>query len=248
MNGVLIWGMLILFLLPLQTARLNENSPVDRARGAALEKLTYEAVPNGGGEAEKEVIEAQQLVNDGGGESLSRITSPRNIEEFKLEMAPGGVFVSAGKTIFSLQGKMLRQQEIRRENQELYLQEGGKVTSRHGFPPGSMPVINGSILIQLRFFPFDQGKTWKIFLMDFSGRTFNGTVRQTGRETITVPAGVFDCYRLEAAVDFIFIHPKNTFWVAASEPHILVKYDGRRGLFSPTYVTYLVSREIQAAG
>jgi hypothetical protein len=248
MNGSFIWGMLFLLLVPLQAARLNDNSTVNADRRAALEKLTYEAVPKGGGEANKEILEAQRKIVDMGGEFFSRITSPRNIEEFKLEMAPGGEFVFAVKKVFSRQGEMQRQQEIRTENQELYLEEGQKRSSRHKIPQGALPVINGSILIQMRLFPFNEGKEWKIFLMDFSGRTFNGKVRQTGRETIQVPAGVFDCYRLEAVVDFLVIHPKNTFWVAADEPHILIKYDGKRGLFSPTYVTYLVSREITKAG
>jgi hypothetical protein len=247
MNVGLICGMFILILLPLQTVRIDENSP-NPDRGAMIEKLRYEAIPKGRGEAEKEIIEAEHSVKGGGGEYFSRITSPHNIEEFKLEISPSGEFVSAVKTVFSLQGKKERRQEIRRENEDLYLQEGGKTVSRHNLPQGSKPVINGSILIQLRLFPFNQGKTWKIFLMDFAGRTFSGNVRQTGRETIEVPAGVFDCYRLEAVVDFYIIHPKNTFWVAASDPHILVKYDGKRGLFSPTYLTILVSREIKAAG
>ncbi len=247
MNGSLIGAMLFLLLIPLQDARFNENYAANTG-GAALERLTYEAVPNGGGEADKEILEAEHKVVDGGGEYRSRITSPRNIEEFRLEMAPGGKFVSAEKTILSLRGEKLRQQEIRRENQELFLREGEKKNSEHKIPLGSIPVVNGSILIQLRLFPFDQGKTWKIFLMDFSGRTFTATVRQTGRESIRVPAGVFDCYRIEAVVDFFLIHPKNTFWVAVSEPHLLVKYDGKRGLFSPTYVTYLVSREIKKMG
>jgi hypothetical protein len=246
MNGSFVWGMLFLLLIPLQAARPGEKSNGDADRGAVLERLTYEAVPNGG-EADKEIIEAQHKVVDGGGEYFSRVTSPRSVEEFKLEMAPRGEFVSAVKTIFSRQGQMQRQQEIRREDQELYLEEGQKRTSRHKIPQGAIPVINGSILIQLRIFPFNEKKEWKIFFMDFSGRAFNGSVRQIGRETIQVPAGVFDCYRLEAVVDFFVIHPKNTFWVAAAEPHILIKYDGKRGLFSPTYVTYLVSREITKA-
>ncbi len=245
MNGVLHWGMILLITLPLQTARLDQTSKAGPERGAALEKLTYEAIPDSGGKDAKEIITTR---HDGGGGYLSRIDSPRDVEEFKLEMAPRGEFVSALMTIYSLQGHVQRRQEIRKEAHELVLLEGDKRTSRHKIPPGAMPVVNGSILIQLRFFPFDGGQEWKIFLMDFAGRTCQGRVRQTGRESIEVPAGVFDCYRLEVIVDLYVVHPKNTFWVAASAPHILVKYDGRRGLFSPTYETNLVSREIQAGG
>ena len=65
-----------------------------------------------------------------------------------------------------------------------------------------------------------------------------------GEEKITVPAGTFDCYRLEVAPDVVdlvgpvigffanrFV-PKVTIWVDKENTHRLVKYRGPFGMLN----------------
>jgi len=103
--------------------------------------------------------------------------------------------------------------------------------------------VDGSLLVLLRSFPFNQGKEWNVFMVDFSGYAIKVAVRQAGMEKIAVPAGEFECYRIEVVVDIPIFHPKVTYWLSARKPNFLVKHQGKKGPFTPSYITSLVSWE-----
>jgi hypothetical protein len=105
---------------------------------------------------------------------------------------------------------------------------------------------DASLLAFLRFFPFGEGRALSVLIATFAQHFVVMQIRQVGTEAITVPAGRFDCYRLEGVVDLIVIEMRTVFWVTREAPHFLVRYEGRRGLFwTPTYVTSLVSKEVR---
>jgi hypothetical protein len=58
-----------------------------------------------------------------------------------------------------------------------------------------------------------------------------------------VPAGEFECYRIEMVVDLPIFHPKVINWISTQKPNFLVKYQGKKGPFTPSYITSLVSWE-----
>jgi hypothetical protein len=103
-----------------------------------------------------------------------------------------------------------------------------------------MMAVDASLLGMLRSFPFEKNKAWDLFMIDFSQRSIRVTVRQSAIDTIEVPAGKFECYRMEVTINLFLFHPKITYWISKQEPHFLVKHHGKRGPFTPTYDTALV--------
>jgi len=78
-------------------------------------------------------------------------------------------------------------------------------------------------------------------MIDFSGKAVAATARQTGIEPITVPAGEFSCYRMEVLIDTFILSPTIVCWVTTEKPHFVVKSEGKRGIFTPKYITALSS-------
>ncbi len=90
----------------------------------------------------------------------------------------------------------------------------------------------------LQAFPFESDEKMKITLIyDGSGGIpvgpYGMEFQRIGRERVTVPAGDFDCYKLEMGiVGFDEISGgmyRYYFWYAADEPHFLVKYEDKQG-------------------
>lgn len=68
-----------------------------------------------------------------------------------------------------------------------------------------------------------------LYMAVFGGpRTFDVYIEPRGEETITVPAGTFDCYVLEMSLRGIlgYIVPDNRFWLLKEDPHLVVKAVG----------------------
>jgi hypothetical protein len=110
--------------------------------------------------------------------------------------------------------------------------------------PENIPLaVDASLLYLLRSFPFDTEAQWRVFMVDFSGHSIRITARHTGTEMVIVPAGDFDCYRIEVTVNLPIFQPKILIWLTKSEPHFLVKHSGKRGPFTPKYETTLKTIE-----
>jgi hypothetical protein len=80
-------------------------------------------------------------------------------------------------------------------------------------------------------------------MVDFSGDSITVTIHQEGTEKISVPAGEFECYRLVTVVNIPVWKPRITYWLGTKKPHLLVKHEGKRGAFTPSYTTSLLSYE-----
>ncbi len=211
------------------------------------EKYTYEAVPKGSErEDRKEFIEMEFI------HSFERIffTSKKVISDtqeiIKLKMLSDGNFLSGTKNIIDNHGKNIRIAEILKNNQKVYVERNirGKKKIKEYILTRDKPLaVDASLLILLRSFPFGKAISWNVFMVDFSQHSITVTVHNAGVETISVRAGTFECYRMEVIVNLFIFHPKITYWITKSKPHFMVKHMGKRGPFTPSYITSLVSIE-----
>jgi len=217
-----------------------ENSP----GGHEGERYRYEAVPIGGGAEKKESTEIT-LIDEGPGVAyISKTVSPEDIEKITIHMDRDGRFISGLRTTSSPQNERLQQERVWIAGHKAYVEKGAgeeKKRKEHALPQDLPFAVDGSLLVLLRSFPFNESKKWTVFMVDFSGYAIQVTVRQAAVERVVVPAGEFECYRMEVVVDIPIFHPKVTYWLSVPKPHYLVKHQGRKGPFTPSYVTSLVS-------
>jgi hypothetical protein len=220
------------------------NNMASGKEGVYAEKYLYEALPVGGDAGKKESVEMEVLYNARNITYHSKISSSRSREEIRIETDREGQFISGTRQVLSYEKDLPAEQKIWREKDKIFLQGNGSgklrtynLTEDRGF------AVDGSLLLLLRFFPFESGQTWKIFMVDFAGYAITVEVHLAGTEVITVPAGTFECYRMEVIVEIPLLHPRILYWVTKDAPHFLVKNVGKRGPFTDTYVTTLISRE-----
>ena len=119
--------------------------------------------------------------------------------------------------------------------------EEEKKTKQYELPQNKQFAVDGSLLVLLRSFPFNEGKEGNVFMVDFSGYAITVTIRQAGIEKVVVPAGELECYRIEVVVNLPIFHPKVTYWISVRKPNFLVKHEGKKGPFTPSYITSLLS-------
>lgn len=118
-----------------------------------------------------------------------------------------------------------------------------KTAKKRKLPKSQKLAVDISLLYQMRSFPFGKYEEWQVFMADFSGHFITVSVRDRGVERITVPAGTFECYRMEVDVGWFFLKTKIIYWLTANSPHFLVKHEGKRGPFTKSYTTMLNSME-----
>jgi hypothetical protein len=98
--------------------------------------------------------------------------------------------------------------------------------------------------LAIRGIDYIPGNKYKIYLWFDIKTVFAMDLIVKGEEEVTVPAGTFDCHRLEVAPDVVdlvgpvigffasrFV-PKVTIWVDKENPHRLVKYRGPFGMLN----------------
>lgn len=210
-----------------------------------IEKYRYEAVPEGNqGASRKKSIEMDISRVDSQTTFTMKSVSAKEVEFIRLELDADHDFVSGVRNINHPSGKPKSEGSIWRKQQTVYVKRvsGKKQKIREYDLPEDKPlVVDGSLLLLLRSFPFDQNREWKLFMVDFSQNSVSGVVRQAGVETIRVKAGEFECYRMELIVNAFIFRPKITYWISQMEPHFLVKHLGKIGPLTRTYNTQLVS-------
>ena len=212
----------------------------------------YVAVPKRSQEAShKKSIEMN--IDSAGSQKIftMKSVSAKEVEYIRLELDAEDNFISGIRNVFHPSGKPKSESSILRKQKTVYVKRvtGKKEKTReYHLPKNKSLVVDGSLLLRLRSFPFNQNKEWKLFMIDFSQNSVSGVVRQAGVETIRVKAGEFECYRMELIVHVFVARPKITYWISKMEPHFLVKHQGKIGPFSLTYVTQLESIESYEKG
>ena len=215
------------------------QAPPGSAENSRVQELHYEAIPNGRAE-KKEKVTMVITETPSGLDLLSRGFSMEKVEEVSFHMDREGNFISGNRLVVVREDEQAHQESIWKNGSRVFYERDGKIRN-HDLPPDKPLAVGESLLVRLRFFPFDGGKEWRLFMVDFSGTSVTVTIRQAARETVAVPAGVFECYRMETVVDIPILRPKITFWLAVKPPHVMVRHEGKRGPFSPSYRTSLIS-------
>jgi len=204
----------------------------------------YQAYPAGcPTDGSRETIRVEILHFKNSLRYVSTITQKNQTELVKISMNPDGTFISGTRETIDDSGKQTRRERIWRDNNKVYVQrylEGKSTSKQYRLRDEQMLAVDVSFLWMLRSFPFGKNTSWDFFMIGFSQRSARVTVRQSVIDSIEVPAGKFECYRMEATINFFLIHPKSTCWITKQEPHFLVKHRGKRGIFTPTYDTLLV--------
>ena len=159
----------------------------------------------------------------------------------QVTMTREGDLISGTRSRADSAGR-LTEEKIWRDNNKAYIEQDsgkGKNTRVLHIPEGATLAVESSMLVLLRFFPYESAARWDLFMIDFTGKAVAATARQTGVEHIALPAGEFTCYRMEVLCHLFILNPKVVCWVTTEKPHVVVKSMGKRGLFTPTYVTSL---------
>jgi len=218
-----------------------EGGPAGRSH---VETYHYEAAPIGK-ENDKEEIELALSFEEDSAEYVSTIVSAKSDERITIKMTKEGNLVSGARSLLRSPGGPV-EEKIWRDGKTAYVEHTSgtdKKTAQLDIPEGRTLALEGSLLVLLRFFPYDSTTRWELFMIDFSGRSVTATARQAGIERITVPAGEFSCYRMEVLVHTFILKPTIVCWVTAEKPHFVVKNEGKRGIFTPKYITTLISKQ-----
>jgi hypothetical protein len=100
--------------------------------------------------------------------------------------------------------------------------------------------------ITLRLLPGTEGQRLAFDLVTGDGHTIAMEARIVGRDLVHVPAGIFDCYRIDLVPQGLLgalagmLLPTTSVWHTASAPHYWVKYRGpERGIGSRTILREL---------
>jgi hypothetical protein len=98
----------------------------------------------------------------------------------------------------------------------------------------------------LRSLPFQDPAPVTVHLLTLEPNLYRVTFRIAGQETVSVPAGDFECYRVRMDVDLGFLNifriflPDTDFWMTVEPPHFWVRYSGlESGRGSPQVVRAL---------
>ncbi len=107
----------------------------------------------------------------------------------------------------------------------------GKTESRDlSLPPYTISVE--TLAMELRMLPDKPGQQMRFNLVTIDGKQVEMLAKIVDREQVTVPAGSFQCYKVEVAptgvVGFIagLVMPNMYMWHTVAPPHIWVKYQG----------------------
>ena len=246
LKGAVLFFCLHAFFL---SVKMLSDQPITNAENNSekRERYRYEAVPEG---SQKASHKKSIMMNINNTDSQTIFTmksiSAKEVEYIRLELDADSNFVSGIRNVTHPSGKPKSEGFILRKQQTVYVKRVSgkkKKTREYDLPKKKSLIVDGSLFLLLRSFPFDQNKEWKLFMVDFSQNSVSGVVRQAGIETIRVKAGEFECYRMELIVHVFVFRPKITYWISKMEPHFLVKHRGKIGPFTRTYVTQLVSIE-----
>jgi len=236
-----LFYVLLVGMLSGQSIGYVENSSKER------ERYRYEAMPVKSRDASwRKSIEMNIDYTDSQTIFTMKSISEKEVEHITIELDADGNFASGARNVTHPSGKPKFEGSLWRKQKAVYSKRRSgreQKTREFDLPKNKTLAVDGSLLLLLRSFPFDQNREWKLFLIDFSQQSISGTVRQAGVETIGVKAGEFECYRMEVIIHAFVFRPKITYWITKMEPHFLVKHRGKIGPFTKTYTTQLVSIE-----
>jgi hypothetical protein len=238
-------GTAVLFLLvPVQGLAFPDTIESGPAGQGYVETYHYEAMAVGK-ENDKEEMELAFSFEEDSAEYTSTIVSAKSDEHITVKMTKEGHLISGERSLRRSPGGAT-EEKIWRDGRTAFVEQTSgpdEKTIQLNIPEDRTLAVEGSLLVLLRFFPYDSATRWNLFMIDFSGKSVNATVRQTGIERVTVPAGAFSCYRMEVLIHIFILNPRIVCWVTTEKPHFVVKSEGKRGILTPKYITMLVGKQ-----
>ena len=227
------------------TARGEEKSPIAGV-GPRVERYRYEAIPTGRQNSEKELMEVEFVYGAGGVEYHSKVISSDSSEEISIHMDKEGGFLSARRSVAQGAGTPVQEERIWRDGYRVLLEksgERGKKEKEVRLPSDKELAVDGSMLALLQILSFQRRAGMGFIYGRFFGGFDHRNGSPGGNKRISVPAGEFECYRLVTVVNIPLWKPRITYWLGTKKPHLLVRHEGKRGAFTPSYTTSLVSYE-----
>ena len=216
-----------------------------RAAGQSYAETYHYTAVTAGKENNKEEIELTFSFEEDSAAYASTIVSAKSDERITIKMTKEGNLISGARSLRRSR-RDHTEEKIWRDDKTAYVERTSgtdKKTIQLDIPEGRTLAVEGSLLVLLRFFPYDSATRWDLFMIDFSGRSVTATARQAGIERITVPAGEFSCYRMEILIHAFILSPTIVCWVTTEKPHFVVKNEGKRSLFGPKYITTLIGKQ-----
>jgi len=178
------------------------------SRAETLERYRYRAVPLINRLGDPEIITVEMRHQLGKIRSTSEVAKSGGRELLILETTETGGFLSAVKKVILPSGRVRSESRISRKGNRAVLERAqGARNKRFVIPDTSDFAVDASLLLLLRSFPFETEETWSVFMMDFSGISVTVNVRAVGLEEVRVPAGLFECYRVQVSVNLLLFRP-----------------------------------------
>ena len=229
----------LLLLAPVQGLAFPDMIESGPAGQSHVETYHYVAVP-ANEENDKEEIELTLSFEEDSSAYASTIVSAESDERITVKMTKEGNLISGLRSLRrSPEGPT--EEKIWRDGKTAYVEQTSgtdKKTRQMDIPEGRTLAVDGSLLVLLRFFPYDSATQWDLFMIG----SVRASARQAGIERITVPAGEFSCYRVEIRIHILILNPTTVCWVSTEKPHFVVRYEGKRSLFGPKYTTTLIGK------
>ncbi len=240
MKARYIGALFLLFFVPAQGLAFPDTIENGPAGPSHVETYRYTAVA-AGKETDREEIELTLSLEEESSSYASTIVSVKSDERISIKMSKEGNLISGTRSLRRSPGGPV-EEKIWRDGKRAYVEQTSGTDKKIiplDIPEGRTLALEGSLLVLLRFFPYDSTTRWELFMIDFSGRSVTATARQAGIERITVPAGEFSCYRMEVLVHTFILSPTIVCWVTTEKPHFVVRNEGKRGILTPKYITTL---------
>jgi hypothetical protein len=124
-----------------------------------------------------------------------------------------------------------------------------QINGRHLSYPFQADLIDKEILgLYVEEFPFGNGREVPFHLMTNEPSQYKISLKDLGRETITVDGRAYECNKLQLLLDmgainiFSGFFPKTYFWVSVSEPHEIIRYEGLESALGTPYIVLDISK------
>jgi hypothetical protein len=140
-----------------------------------------------GKENDKEEIELAFSFEVDSAAYASTIVSAKSDERITIKMTREGNLISGARSLRRGPGGPT-EEKIWRDGKTAYVEQTSgtnKKTIRLDIPEGRTLALEGSLLVLLRFFPYDSATGWVFFMIVFSKKSVTATARQAGIERVT---------------------------------------------------------------
>lgn len=220
------------------------SSPVD-AFGATdtTEVYQYRSSPKGTDRPRsKESVQMTFRTTNEHMECSSQTIHDKFIEDVNVTTDLKGQLIFATRTTKKKVNKKVTDQcTIWLKDDKVHIKTSQKKTEVRRIEHDQKSAVDLSLLYLMRSFPFETDEEWQVLMADFSGRFITVAIRNRGKERLTVPAGHFQCYRMEVTISVLMLKARINYWLTTTEPHFLVKHEGKKGPFTRKYTTVLVT-------